>query len=1172
MEEDSAAKFKYVFRSDSASGEKLSPPSGFCITESGNLILSDDFNHRVQIYDGNHDLIKSFGGKGKHPGEFHYPKGIAIDRKKNIYVADSWNHRIQKFDAEGNHLLSIGSYGEDKGQLNEPHDVFIAPNADILIVERYNHRIQIFSPEGKSRGWIGGRGTVLEEQLACIYETPKHLFAAPAFEFPTSIASDSHGNYFISDSGNHRILKFDAQWNFLLAFGERGKNAGQFEYPLCVSIGPNDLLYVADLNNDRIQVFTSTGQTLYELKKAENSHPLKAPGLTAIAPDGTLYVGLTFDTWVTTFQLPLESGKDVPENSGDDENALTTCQNAVHQLLDENSATDKKIALTLLLKLSRLSARAEDRQSESLLLRGLDIFSRHIGAVRQTVLTAHEEWETAAVNHNQLLFAEQKQVLEQRDDPRVFNKNLFQAETLDKTCFRKLRRHFYEYRIAVEQGSEYFGNIINSDLSESSLQPCLDFAETHLAHIGKEMICLLEAREQNEKTMMESFAQTQGQEGKWETFLIRSNSNARIMDVLRQFHFEMRSLLASVKGAALKFPRHIAIEKTLRRQFIEPQGLEKFLKILLGFQEESLLHKSLEILLKDLIDLWMTGGGTSTDPQPVDLTLADLQSVPFDAENLTLKEMAQPLLTEGMPLRKKDAGLACGHLYFSPDNVLRHEANFIKTLWELWENQRRYETKYLETLQQLETLSRQKQDLETKVSRVNPQDKQAPITLQNNISVVNFQVSVLKRMALTMEINEANNLFRLVIGTGLLICSGKNRNAPEASRLLKALDSFHADLEEAIDRDLQERKTLTFEASRLDGILNSGNENKNIEELNQILEVKDKMAVLRPTQEKLDAVLNRKFKVHNMVNKLLEFEKTCAPENTCPQESPPGFPCKFSFANSGPMTRNLPQPCGIARTPDGDIIAADYENHQVIRFSSRGVYKNHFGGFGNAPGFFNYPVTVQVDRQGFIYVVDEKNTRIQKFTGAGKFLLSFGNHESDGQRLGPVFSLSIDREDRVWVADPAHNRIQIYSCKGEQIRSLEGGKNPGQDLCEPVSIYCMENGDYLIGDKSPTLLKLFNADGKLIHELKKEGLGFGEIYFITSHPDHGIFATDHWSNRILHLSAQLDVIFILKHPGQRAGQFGKVGGLAISDDQLIVADSENFRIQVLERLALRRGS
>jgi DNA-binding beta-propeller fold protein YncE len=1171
MEEDSVAQFKSVFRSPDADSEELSPPSGFHCTPQGNLILADDFNHRIQIYDAHQNLIKSFGSKGKNSGEFHYPKGIATDREGNIYVADSWNHRVQKFDAMGNHQFSIGSCGEGKEQLNEPYDVFIAPNTDIFIVERYNHRIQIFSPEGKSQGWIGGRGTVLEEQLACIYETPKSLFNAPTFEFPTSIASDRHGNFFISDSGNHRILKFDSRWNLRLAFGERGKNAGQFEYPLSVCVGPDGLLYVADLNNDRIQVFSPTGEVLYELKEAGNAVPLKAPCLTAIAPDGTLFVGLTFDPKVTIFQLPQTIQNEEKKNR-DDENALTTCQNAVRKLLQENIDPEEFIDPNLLLKLSRLAVDTEDEQNESLLLQGLEIFSHRLTAVRQKVLIVYEEWEKAAIDHNQLLFAEQKQILEQRDDPRVFNKNLFQAETLDRTRFRELRHLFYEYRKGVEQGAEFFGNVINTSLSESGLKICMDFAENHVARIGKEIILLLNAREHNEKTMMASFADSENQNEKWGTFLIHSNSNARIMDVLRQFHFETRSLLANIKGAALKFPLHKQIDETLKRQFIEPQGSEKFLKILLGFQEEGHLHKSLEILLKDLIDLWMIRWGSDTDTLPVELTLADLHPVVFNAENLTLKEMAQPLLTEGMRLRKKKSGLAWGHLNFSADVILNDEAGFIKSLWDLLENQRDYDSKYLETLQQLEALSQQKHEVEAKANRVNPQDKRAPITLQNDLAVVNFQVNVLKRMALTMEINEANNLYRLGFGTGLLIGSGKTRAAPEAVRLFEALNSFHRDLNETVHQGLEERKTLSFEASRLNGILNSAAENKNIEELSQALEVNDQLSALKPKQEKLDAVLNRNFKILNRMNTLLQFEKDRALENASREANAIDLQCQFSFANSGPMTRNLRQPYGIATTPENDIVVTDYENHQVIRFSSQGVYRNHFGGLGNAPGFFNCPTNVQVDPQGNIYVADERNTRIQKFSGAGKFLLSFGDHEREDQRLGPIFSLSIDRSNQIWVADPTHNRIQIYSSQGEQIRSLENQENSTNDLAEPVSVHCLEHGDYLIGDKSPYLLKHFDADGKFIRGLKKEGLGVGEIYFIDSHPNHGFFATDYWSNRILHLNAQLDVISTVNHPGQRAGQFGKVAGLAISSGQLIVADFENFRVQVLECPPLTRGS
>ncbi len=1154
--DNSAIEFKSVFRAPGETGEELSPPSGILCTRSGHLVLADDFNHRIQIYDAEHKLIKSFGKKGSNPGEFHYPKGIAVDREENIYVADSWNHRVQKFDAMGRPLLSIGTCGEGKGQLNEPCDVFIDANQDILIVERYNHRIQIFCPEGKSRGWIGGRGTVLEEQLACIYETPRSLFPNPAFEFPTSLTSDRHGNFYISDSGNHRILKFDARWNLSMAFGERGKNPGQFQYPLSVSVDSNDLLYVADLNNDRIQVFSPTGKALYELKEAKNSLPLKAPSLTAVAPDGTLAIGLTFDPRVITFKLPPSPCNSLSKGEG-----------------EENPAPDSRPPFDTgsLLKLSRLVVKKESAPDETLILDGLDRFSRHLDDRRQAVLKAHEEWEEAALLHNRLLFAEQKKVLEQQDDPTAFDKNLFRAEIQDKACYRKLRSLFYQYRQAVEQGSEYVGNILNADSPESCLRPCLDFIEELLAKTGVQIIRLLEAREQNEKSMMESFADTGNQDGKWETFLTRSNANSRIMEVLRQFHFEIRSLLADIKGAALKFPRHHEVENTLLRQFIKPKGSEKYLKILLGYQEESPLHKSLEILLKDLIDFWMVGWGTQMDTLPSELTGEDFKPVSFDSENLTLKEMAQPLLTEGMPLRKIKSSLAWGHLHFKTDSVSMHETGFIQMLRDLLENQRVYETKYLETLQQLETLSQQKHEVETKTNRVNPQDKQAPITLQNDLAVVNFQVSVLKRMALTMEINEAGNLFRLALGMGFLFGSEKLKNTPDSARLLEALNSFHQDLEETIARDIQERKKLSFEASRLNGILNSVTENKNIEELNQTLQVNDQIAALGPAQEKLDAILNRKFKIISRMSNILAFEKTCEQEPASKDKNIPGFQCNFSFANSGPLTRSLRQPYGIAKTPEGDLVVTDYENHQVVRFSSQGLYLHHFGGFGNAPGFFDYPVNVQVDSLGFIFVADEKNTRIQKFTAQGEFLMSFGDHENADQRLGPIFSLSIDPSSQVWVADPTHGRIQIYSSRGELLRSLDSGEH-GEELGEPVSIHCLENGNYLVGDKSTYLFKLFDGEGKLIRGLKKEGLDFGEIYFIASHPGHGIFATDYWSNRILHLNAQLDVISILNRPGQRAGQFGKVGGLAILDDRLIVADFENFRVQVLECPSLNCGS
>lgn len=96
-------------------GLKPSPPSGMDWAPDGGLIIADDFNHRIQIYDADHNLKTQFGTKGKNPGEFQYPKGVALDAEGHLYVADGWNHRIQKFDLEGNFISAFGEFGEGHG-------------------------------------------------------------------------------------------------------------------------------------------------------------------------------------------------------------------------------------------------------------------------------------------------------------------------------------------------------------------------------------------------------------------------------------------------------------------------------------------------------------------------------------------------------------------------------------------------------------------------------------------------------------------------------------------------------------------------------------------------------------------------------------------------------------------------------------------------------------------------------------------------------------------------------------------------------------------------------------------------------------------------------------------------------------------------------------------------
>ena len=73
--------------------------------KAGNTFISDGYiNSRVAKVDKDGNWIKSWGDRGKEPGQFNTPHSIATDAQGNVYVADRGNHRIQVFDGDGKFL------------------------------------------------------------------------------------------------------------------------------------------------------------------------------------------------------------------------------------------------------------------------------------------------------------------------------------------------------------------------------------------------------------------------------------------------------------------------------------------------------------------------------------------------------------------------------------------------------------------------------------------------------------------------------------------------------------------------------------------------------------------------------------------------------------------------------------------------------------------------------------------------------------------------------------------------------------------------------------------------------------------------------------------------------------------------------------------------------------
>ncbi len=144
---------------------QLSFPRDLAVTNDGEVVVTEDGNHRVQVFrlsDG--AFLRRWGTKGSNPGQFLYPRGVHIDsngevacliEKKThkgpnfpqVFVCDCANDRIQVFSLAGVFLRQWGSRGHGPGQFKHPSSV-VMRGAEVLVSDRYNYRVQVFRRDG----------------------------------------------------------------------------------------------------------------------------------------------------------------------------------------------------------------------------------------------------------------------------------------------------------------------------------------------------------------------------------------------------------------------------------------------------------------------------------------------------------------------------------------------------------------------------------------------------------------------------------------------------------------------------------------------------------------------------------------------------------------------------------------------------------------------------------------------------------------------------------------------------------------------------------------------------------------------------------------------------------------------------------------------------------------
>ncbi len=190
--------------------------------------------------------------------------GLSIDSQDRVYILNRGAHPVMIFDRKGNLLTSWG-----EGFFKRAHGTCIGRDGSIYCTDYGNHTVSKFTPEGKLLQVLGNKGqysnTGYRPQSDLLASLATIKRGGPPFNGPTGVALSASGEIYVTDGyGNARVHKFTPQGGLLFSWGEPGDAPGQFKIPHSVRIDKQERVWVADRENNRIQIFNTQGEFLQQ--------------------------------------------------------------------------------------------------------------------------------------------------------------------------------------------------------------------------------------------------------------------------------------------------------------------------------------------------------------------------------------------------------------------------------------------------------------------------------------------------------------------------------------------------------------------------------------------------------------------------------------------------------------------------------------------------------------------------------------------------------------------------------------------------------------------------------------------------------------------------------------------------------------------------------------------
>jgi DNA-binding beta-propeller fold protein YncE len=186
-------------------------------------------------------------GWGRLPEGWRYQEvaGAAVDKQDRVFCFTRSEHPVIVFDREGKFLRSWG-----EGVVRRAHGITIDADDMVWLTDDLHHTVRKFTPEGKLLLTIGDP------------DSPSELQGGRPFNRPTHVAICPRTGYlFVSDGyGNSRVHKYAPDGRHVMSWGEPGTDPSQFNLPHNLVTDREGLVYVADRENHRVQIFDGEGR------------------------------------------------------------------------------------------------------------------------------------------------------------------------------------------------------------------------------------------------------------------------------------------------------------------------------------------------------------------------------------------------------------------------------------------------------------------------------------------------------------------------------------------------------------------------------------------------------------------------------------------------------------------------------------------------------------------------------------------------------------------------------------------------------------------------------------------------------------------------------------------------------------------------------------------------